>query len=244
MGARHPAGPDRDVRRHGHPNHAERPEPFVRPYELRDRDDVREICFRTGFMGDPVADQYADRDSFAHLFCTWYVDHRPGSAWVVDDGDGRAVGYLIGSPDAPRRDGPEGPRHMGEFALRHGVARGVFVRPGTARFLRRAARDLRADRSVLEPVVDVRAYPAELHINLLPVVRGRGLGGVLVRTWLDRLRELGVPGVRLGTFGENTGAIAFFESQGFRSAGDRVPNPGFRMPDGGRCTVRHFLREV
>jgi GNAT superfamily N-acetyltransferase len=195
-------------------------------------------------MGDPVADQFADRDAFAHLFSTWYVDHRPDCAWIVDDGTGRAVGYLIGSADAPRRGGPEGARHMATFALLHGIGRGVFVRRGTAPFLRRAAGDLREDRSVMAAAVDVRRFPAELHINLLPVVRGRGFGGELVRTWFDRLRSLGVPGVRLGTFGENTGAIAFFRSQGFEPVGDRVPNPGFRMPDGGRCTVVHLTRSL
>lgn len=242
MGARHPAGADGHVRHHGDLSGPDGP--TVRPYRASDRDDVREVCFRTGFMGRPIAAQFSDRDAFAHLFCTWYVDHRPDCAWVVDDGSGRAVGYLIGSADVPGADGPEGWRHLAAFALRHGVARGVFVRPGTATFLRRAGRDLRADRRVLAPVVDTDRYPAELHINLLPVVRGRGLGGVLLRTWLDRLSDLGVPGVRLGTFGENVGAIAFFGSQGFRPVGDRVPNPGFRLPDGGRCTVRHFVRDV
>ena len=245
MGARHAAGADRHLRHHGHLNGPAGPaDPFVRPYRRDDRDDVREICFRTGFMGRPVAGQFSDRDAFAHLFCTWYVDHRPECAWVVDDGSGRAVGYLIGSPDVPGRDGPEGWRHVAGFALGHGIGRGVLVRPGTSAFLRRAGRDLRADRRVLAPVADTRRFPAELHINLLPVVRGRGFGGALMRTFLGRLRDLGVPGVRLGTFGENTGAIAFFGAQGFRPVGDRVPNPGFRMPDGGRCTVRHFVREV
>jgi GNAT superfamily N-acetyltransferase len=200
-------------------------------------------------MGDPIADQFADRDAFAHLFCTWYVDHRPDCAWVVDDGSGRAVGYLIGSPDAghaagDRHGGPEGSRHLVEFALRYGIGRAAFLRPGTARFLRRAAGDLRTDRSVLAAPVDRRRFPADLHINLLPVARGHGLGGALIRTWLDRLGAEGVPGVHLGTFGENTTAIAFFRSQGFRPTGDRVPNPGFRMPDGSRCSVLHFVREI
>ena len=215
-------------------------EPFVRPYTPGDRDAVCDTCFRTGFMGDPVQDQFGDRDAFAHLFCTWYLDHRPDSAWVVDDGAGRAVGYLIGSPD-----GAVGEQaHLRAFALRHGLRRGVFVRPGTAGFMARAAIDLARDRSALASEVDPVRYPADLHINLLPAARGQGLGGALIRTWLGRLAALGVPGVHLGTFGENTAAIAFFMAQGFRPVGEPVPNPGFRMPDGARCTVRRFIREV
>ena len=70
------------------------------------------------------------------------------------------------------------------------------------------------------------------------------MGAALVRTWTDALTALGVPGVHLGTFGENASAIAFFRSQGFEPVGDRVPNPGFRQPDGSRCTVSHFVRAL
>jgi ribosomal protein S18 acetylase RimI-like enzyme len=215
--------------------------PHVRPYRATDRDDVRDVCFRTGFMGEPVAWQFSDRDAFAHLFCTWYLDHRPDSCWVVDDGDGRAVGYLIGSADG---SGSDGPAHLATFVGYHCLLRGVAVRPGTRPFLARAGRDLRADRRVLRSPVDHHRYPADLHINLLPVVRGTGLGAQLVRTWTDVLVHQGVPGVHLGTFGENTGAIAFFRAQGFGEVGEPLPNPGFRGHDGSPCTVRHFVRDL
>ena len=213
---------------------------FVRPYRSTDRDDVRDVCFGTGFMGEPVAWQFSDRDAFAHLFCTWYLDHRPETCWVVDDG-GTAVGYLVGSPDG----GTGGERrHLVDFGVRHGLARGVFVRPGTAPFLLRAGWDLARDRRALSSPVDPDRYPADLHINLLPRARGSGLGGLLIHTWIDRLAHAGVPGVHLGTFGENASAIAFFTAQGFRPVGDPVPNPGFRTRGGGRCTVRSFVRDV
>jgi len=58
-------------------------------------------------------------------------------------------------------------------------------------------------------------WPAHLHIDMLPGVRGRGVGATLVHRWFDTLRELGVPGCHLETLGENHNAIAFFESMGF-----------------------------
>jgi len=212
----------------------------VRPYRTADRDDVRDVCFRTGFMGDPVGQQFRDRDAFAHLFCTWYLDHRPDTAWVVDD-RGRAVGYLVGSADGGDADGPA---HMRDFAWHHGLRRGVLVRPGTARFLWRAGVDLARDRRALHSPVDTTRYPADLHVNLLPAARGHGLGAELIRTWTDRLEAAGVPGVHLGTFGENTAAIAFFTAQGFTPVGEPVSNPGFRTRDGRRCTVRSFVRDL
>lgn len=214
--------------------------PQLRPYRPEDLEGVRDVCFATGFMGDPVADQFADRDAFACLFCDWYVLRRPETCWVLDDGAGRVVGYLIGSPDGPP---PPGVIER-ELLLRHVLRRGLFVRPGTARFFAQAVGDLARDRSVLRSPVDASELPADLHIDLLPEARGQGLGGRLMGTYLDRLRQLGVPGVHLATMGENSAALAFFESQGFARIGRRVPGAGFRTPDGRRSTNRWLGRTL
>ncbi|MGI9576674.1 MAG: GNAT family N-acetyltransferase [Microthrixaceae bacterium] len=216
---------------------------YVRPYEPTDLEAVRDVCFATGLMGEPIASQFGDRDTFAHLFCDWYLLNRPDTCWVVDDGGARnergtAVGYLIASPDPP----DEG-RHHRRALSGHLLGRRVILRRDTVGFFGRAIADLARDRAALAPW-DTERYPAEMHVNLLPQARGRGLGGELVGTLVGRLGELHVPGIHLGTFGENTAAIAFFESQGFRSVGDAVPNPGFRLADGSRATVRRFCRSL
>ncbi|MGK0618858.1 GNAT family N-acetyltransferase [Meiothermus cerbereus] len=59
------------------------------------------------------------------------------------------------------------------------------------------------------------AYPAHLHIDLLPRAQGRGLGRRLMEVFLARLRELGVPGVHLGVGQRNAGALAFYQRMGF-----------------------------
>src|SRR5262245_59785010 len=101
-------------------------EPSIRPYRPSELEDVRTVCFETGFMGEPIEWQLYDREVFCELFCDPHVSAHPDSAWVVDL-DGRAVGYLIGSPDT------------------------------------RGPRDARTPRPF-----DIDAYPADLHINLLP----------------------------------------------------------------------------
>ncbi|MBE2212416.1 MAG: GNAT family N-acetyltransferase, partial [Opitutaceae bacterium] len=59
------------------------------------------------------------------------------------------------------------------------------------------------------------AYPAHLHIDLLPVLQGRGVGRRLMDAFLGALRVRGVPGVHLGVSTANPGAIAFYERLGF-----------------------------
>jgi len=65
-----------------------------------------------------------------------------------------------------------------------------------------------------------------------------GVGAALMHRWLHTLRDVGVRGCHLETMGENHGAIAFFESMGFRRRGVPSSAPGFRSPTGERNTVQ------
>lgn len=204
----------------------------VRPYEPRDRAAVRHICFLTGFAGDPVDYQWADEESFADMFSGWYTDGEPESTLVAED-DGVVKGYLLGCRDSARAWSPVA------VAARHVLRRGIALRPGTAGFIWRTFADAAGDRirhgtrPVDHELIDP-AYPAHLHINLLPEIRRTGVGGELVRTWLATLRAEGTPGCFLQTLHENTRAVAFFEAMGFRRHGDPLLVPGERSPAGAR----------
>ncbi|MCB0152506.1 MAG: GNAT family N-acetyltransferase, partial [Caldilineaceae bacterium] len=68
-----------------------------------------------------------------------------------------------------------------------------------------------------------------LHIDILPVGQGQGLGRRMMETFLDRLRALGVPGVHLGVGKRNPGAIQFYERMGFQPVIDADTWIGFGM---------------
>jgi hypothetical protein len=68
----------------------------IRGYQASDRDAVRELCCRTGFLGNPVDPVYEDRELFADFLTTYYTDHEPESFFVLEV-DGELKGYLLGS---------------------------------------------------------------------------------------------------------------------------------------------------
>ena len=84
--------------------------------------------------------------------------------------------------------------------------------------------------------VAAEAYPAHLHLNLLPRVQGRGLGSALLRAWLDLA---GPPAVHVGVNTGNSAAVGFWRARDFhglegpagrtiwlgREAGGRPRNP-------------------
>ena len=189
------------------------------------------MCFETGYMGDPVAWQWRDRESFADLFSGWYTDHAGHDALVVEGDGGTVRGYLLGCRDSQDVAGP------GRLAARHLLGRGLLVRPGTAPVLWRTLADVAvaaARRDLPSGEVLDERWPAHLHIDLLPDARGSGLGRQLVTRWLDALRADEVAGCHLVTWAENDGAVAFFEAMGFHREGPPQPMLGLRSPEGQR----------
>jgi len=212
----------------------------IRPYEPADREAVRDICYVTGYMGEPIEWQWRDRESFADLFSGYYTDAEPESALVIDT-DGKVTGYLLGCVDSTRAWDPA------RVMARHLLRRGVAFRPGTAGVMWRSLVDVAGDavRHRLAPrAVHDDRWPAHLHIDLLPEARGRGAGAALVHTWLDSLRARGVPGCHLETMAENTHAIGFFEAMGFERRGEPAVVPGLRSRAGDRLHVQLMVMHL
>jgi ribosomal protein S18 acetylase RimI-like enzyme len=214
----------------------------IRPYRASDRAWVRDVCYRTGYLGRPIDWQWYDAESFADMFSGYYTDHEPESALVVEI-DGAGAGYLLGCVDTERA------ASAGAAAARHILRRGIAFRPGTGavvwRTLGDAAFDLARRRVDLREMefADPR-WPAHFHIDLLPDARGLGVGRRLVQQWVDSLRDRGIAGCHCQTFLENTPALAFFESVGFRRHRDPLIVQGLRSPAGERLHTQVLVRDL
>lgn len=209
----------------------------VRSYQAHDRGKVREICYRTGYMGEPASWYWRDFQSFADIWTGYYTDREPQSAFVALR-SGRIVGYLLGCVDTAQSPSPAA------AATCQMLRRFLLIRPGTAGFYWRALGDMLRPAEL--PHGDFRdaRWPSHLHIDLLPDGRGVGAGEALMRAWFDRLAAVGSPGCHLATLAENTRAISFFRRVGFRCHGSPTPVPGMRTQDGGRVHQQIMVRET
>lgn len=186
------------------------PSDRIIPYQPRHRDAVRRIYAETAFFGDPVETYFDDRTLFADLGIETYLEHYSHYACVAESA-GNVVGYIIGCPSGDReirrRNLARLPRILARVvAGRYRVGRKtlVYVRD---QILAAARGELLEIRSEL--------YPANLHINLLPSHRGRGLGAGLLRSYLARLSAEGVPGVHAVTTTKNAAAVRLYKRFGF-----------------------------
>lgn len=189
----------------------------IRPYRSEDREALDDICVRTAHHGQDSRPVYADPGIFLVTFAAPYVHLEPELAFVVDDGQGQAVGYILGTADTPRFAEDFRMQWLPLVSDRYPEPAGAPSTPDEA-----IIRLLHHPERMVVP--EVAAYPAHLHIDLLPEWQGRGHGRALMRTFLQALQDRGVPSVHLSMATANTPARAFYHRLGFHEI--EVPDAG------------------
>lgn len=210
------------------------PKQLIRPYRPADRDAVADVCVRTAHNGGDSRALYPDLRLMPSLFAEPYCHFDPDLAFVLDDGTGRAVGYIVGTADTERfvKD---------------------FRRSWIPRLAGRYPKPVAPPRTPTEEMIsllhhpermivpELAAYPAHLHIDLLPPWQGQGHGRRLLHTFLDALSGQGVRAVHLGMVTANTAARAFYDRVGFHEIPVADPGPLTYL---GRATARERAADL
>ena len=180
----------------------------IRPYRDTDLRDVYDICVRTADAGGDARGKYYSEDLMPDLFAGPYVFLEPDFAFVLDDGQ-RAVGYVLGTPDTAAFARAYRERWIPRLAGRYPAPPEPPASPDDEMI----ALHYRPER-LLWPGLD--AYPAHLHIDLLPPFQGAGYGRALMETFYAAAARAGAPGVHLTVLAANTRAIGFYRHLGLR----------------------------
>ncbi|MFI8321641.1 GNAT family N-acetyltransferase [Streptomyces sp. NPDC085529] len=190
---------------------------FIRRYRPSDRARLADICVRTAHEGGDSSGLYPDPELMPVIFAYPYVELEPDFAFVLDDGTGRAVGYVLGAPDTVGFAARFREEWLPRVAERFPAPAGAPTTPAESM----AVLLHTPERMVLS---ELSVYPAHLHIDLLPPWQGKGYGRALMHTLLAALHERGVAAVHLCMVQTNTPARAFYDRLGFTRLD--VPNPG------------------
>ncbi|MEU6253822.1 GNAT family N-acetyltransferase [Streptomyces sp. NPDC047043] len=191
--------------------------PAIRRYRPEDRPALDDICIRTAHNGQDSRPVYTDPGIFPVIFAAPYVHLEPELAFVLDDGRGEAVGYILGTADTPRFVDDYRTKWLPLVAARYPEPVGPPTTPDDEMIPLLH----HPERMIVPEVAD---YPAHLHIDLLPAWQGRGHGRALMRSFLQALQDRGVPAVHLSMVTANTPARAFYDRLGFHEI--EVPDPG------------------
>jgi len=187
-------------------------ERHLRPYEPSDLDALYEICRRTGDSGKDATPIVADPKLFGEIFAAPYGVLEPEHAIVLDDGTGRAIGYVLGALDTAAFEArceaewwpPLRERHpLGSAAVpMDELLVAIFHHPSTT-----------------EPEV-LADYPSHLHIDLLPEAQGQGWGRRMMTAMLDLMAAAGSRGLHFGVSARNHDGLAFYDHLGIERIND------------------------
>jgi len=180
----------------------------IRPYRASDHAAVYDVCVRTADVGGDARGKYHSDDLMPDLFAGPYLFLEPDFAFVLDDGQ-RAVGYVIGTPDTAAFARAYRARWIPHLAGRYEVPPDPPTSPDEAML----ALHYRPERLVWP---GLEAYPAHLHIDLLPPFQGAGLGRAMMETFYAAAARAGASGVHVTVTTANTRAIGFYHRLGFR----------------------------
>jgi GNAT superfamily N-acetyltransferase len=182
---------------------------FVRRYRPGDAEAMAGICVRTADAGGDATGIYRDEAILDDLFAAPYAELDPRLAFVLDDGRGTAVGYLVATDDTVRFAERFRDEWLPRVADRHDPApQGAPQGPDEL-----MAWLLHHPERLLVPGLE--AYPAHLHVDLLPSHQGRGHGSRLLDRVLRELAERGTPALHVGMLTANTAARPFYDRHGF-----------------------------
>lgn len=177
------------------------------------------VCLKTGNAGQDASETEDDPALLGLIFALPYQVAEPDFAFVVTDSIG-ICGYVLGAPNT-----------VGFTAFMEGQwlppLRQTLPDPGPDTGHWRGSDWARAliHQPPILPPVDLSRYPAHGHIDLLPRAQGQGVGRRAMQTLMDALAQSGSPGLHLGLWARNTGALAFYHRLGFeilKHVGDTI----------------------
>ena len=179
----------------------------LRGYTPHDLPALYNICLTTAVSGADASALHSDPELVGHLYAAPYGVLEPELAIVAEDELGVA-GYIVGTFDT---DG---------FATRQERDWWPMLRQ---RYAAPSTRLTDADRERIAaiqspghaPADIVAAYPAHIHMNLRPRLRGQRVGSALLDLWVGKARAAGLPGIHLGANVSNSGGVAFWQRSGF-----------------------------
>ncbi len=169
----------------------------IRPYEAKDKNNVRIVGVNTG--GHLTTER--DKRALWYLFLDYYIEVEPDCCFVAADEEDNAVGFIIAAADYKQYEKAYRELYLSKL--------------GKQKFLYGIYKNIEL---VLCRKFG-RKYPAHLHIDINPEYQRLGLGHKLMDALILRLNEKNVKSVYLIVGNKNEKGKNFYKKYGFDKVG-------------------------
>ena len=179
---------------------------IIRQYFPRDYEEILDICLRTGKSGKDAGGLFSRPELLGEYYAAPYVVKEPELCFVAAIND-KPVGYILGTKDSQEFSEWCERNWFPELRKKYRLD-DEYASP----FEKRIVELIHAGYF---PKEELAGYPAHLHIDILPVAQGKGVGRRMMNAFLDKLKEMNVPAVHLEVGKKNLNAIEFYKRLGF-----------------------------
>jgi GNAT superfamily N-acetyltransferase len=182
---------------------------LIRPVRGEDLAALYAVALGTGKDGADASALYRDGRLLGEIYVAPYAALEPGGVFVAEDGEGVA-GYVVGVRDTRAFEARLEAEWWPPLRTRHHDPSATAPELWTPDEVR--AFMIHHPRPAPEGVVS--AFPAHLHLNLLPRLQGRGIGRALLDAFGAGPGRPAIP-THVGVSPANARGAAFWRRQGF-----------------------------
>ncbi|SDR49247.1 GNAT family N-acetyltransferase [Pseudovibrio sp. Tun.PSC04-5.I4] len=168
------------------------------------------ISVQTGHLGDDASRLYIDYRMMGHIYSAPYLKYSPQLAYVIEHHN-QVVGYCVGTNNTVEFEAVLESQWWPSLRQRYSKPDEGMRSTWTAD--ERRCQMIHVPEKTPEQISI--CFPAHLHMNLLPVIQGQGMGALLLDTWMRCAKRHGVAAVHVGANAKNAKAIRFWQKHGF-----------------------------
>lgn len=167
----------------------------IRKYQDKDKEYLRDICIKTSKL--PVGTE-TERKFLMLMYNDYYTEVEGRNCFVAVDENDVPVGYILCAED------------FNSYARTFRKVYLPEIKKLGMKYYFMAVAEMAGHK------LFSKKYPAHLHIDILDVCQGQGVGTRLVNELKAHLQSKKVPALMLSCGGDNTMAVKFYKKNNFK----------------------------
>lgn len=189
----------------------------IRNAEITDLPYLYDICLKTGYNGDDASHLYSDPWLVGQYYVAPYVVYDATNCLIAYDSDAdyqKPLGYIVGSDNTDmyyKWFYSTWTKHLQKI-----YGNCMVWKTDYEKWLIEGL--YQENKVTNEALID--EFSGHLHIDLLPVLQGKGVGKRLLNEFSDTLLKKGCKGIHLGVSKKNQNAIGFYKKMEFKELQD------------------------
>ena len=185
---------------------------IIRNAILSDLPYLYEICLKTGDAGKDATTLYNDPYLLGNYYVAPYVNFRESICFVAEYNN-RPQGYIVSVPNTVTYK-----QWLEDYWLP--PLRKQFPIENNAKYTMKEETIVNLIHKKQYPIDQInmpyiKDYPSHLHVDILPVIQGKGVGNMLMNCLCKELKSQNVSGLHLSVGFTNPGAIKFYQKMDF-----------------------------